>query len=269
MAFHGCSFSFDGIPCEEYGLMVYDFSSYAQGDIPLPSAGEPVTERLERKYRSFLYGLKQNAPLEFSFVFGLQEPSIDAHDPLDRWDIEVIASWLTGHDTYRWLEIEQPDMETFRYRCVISELRIVTSGMESWAFSCKASCDSSFAYLHPQTVSYQARGGPQTVSLFNRSTYNGYYYPLTEMRFSGGDFCRITNHSDGGRVFSLEGLPKGAPLTVWVDHDNQVITNSLGINLYSHCNLQFFRLRRGDNELVLEGDCEIVISCEFPVNVGG
>ena len=71
--------------------------------------------------------------------------SIDARQSLDRYEVEAIATWLTGHNTRKWLTIVQADMETFRYKCFISELRLITDGDYPWAFSCKVSCDSPFA----------------------------------------------------------------------------------------------------------------------------
>ena len=248
--------------------MVYDFDSAKQGDTILPSAGEIIKDSIEGRYKSFLYGLKQNAPLEFNFVFGPNMESIDAHDPPDRWEIEAIASWLTGHDEYMWLEIEQPDLETVRYRCIVTELKLLASGLEPWAFSCKVSCDSPFAYLYPETFTYNIPGA-RTVNLFSRSAYSGYYMPKLDLRFSGGSSISIINTSDNSRIFEFRGLPTGSPLSISVDNENMVITNSLGLDLYPYFNMNFFRLKRGDNNLIFAGNCNVSIICEFPANIGG
>ena len=33
MAFWGCEFVFDGVPCSEYGMMIYNFGSEGQDDV--------------------------------------------------------------------------------------------------------------------------------------------------------------------------------------------------------------------------------------------
>ena len=273
MAFEGCGFAFDGIPSSEFGLSIYDFGSNTQGDSPIVSTGEILSEHLERKAHSYLYGVSQSAPLEFRLVFGVNERSVNAHKPLDRWDMESISAWLTGHDDgkWKWLEIEQPDLETVRYRCLISELSPISEGMETWAFSCRVTCDSPFGYTYPERFVYRLTGEPRTVELYNRSSYHGFYYPKLELLLGGGSGISIRNENDNGREFAISGLSEFVPLTLTVDNENQVIKTDkpLPRSPYSYFNMNYFRLRRGDNALTLNGQGIVRIICEFPVNVGG
>jgi phage-related protein len=248
--------------------MMYDFGSPQDSGGSFASSGSIVEDRISRKYKSFYYGTKYDKPLEFSFVFGANSSLIDSGKHLDRWSIEAVSSWLTGKDGYRWLEVEQPDMEALRYRCVISDLKFLTSGWMPWAFECKVSCDSPFAYTFPEKFKYSVIGS-QNVVFRNRSTYNGFYYPQMRLYLFGSSFVSIVNHSDANREFSLTGLPNGSILEVNVDNENGVITNNLGINAYENFNFNFFRLVRGDNRLSITGSCNIDLICEFPVNAGG
>ena len=63
MAFWGTEFIFDGIPCSEYGLMVYHFGSEGQDDVTFQS-GEIIEDRIPYRYDSLIYGLVQNGSLE-------------------------------------------------------------------------------------------------------------------------------------------------------------------------------------------------------------
>lgn len=269
MSFWGYEFLFDGKSCREFGLMVYDIDSNTQGDISFPSAGTIHEERIAGRTTSLFYGLEQNEALTFRLVFGVNLGSIHAHSSLDRWDIASIASWLTGHTEYKWLEIAQPDMETVRYRCLISELETISYNGEPWAFSCTVSCDSPFGYTYP--YSYVIASG-QTYCLRSKSSYNGYYRPkmrLTTTSGSGNKSFSIVNQSDGGRTFSFTGLP-AAIKEIEIDNENQVIVNRQeGLNLYPYCNFTFFRLKRGENLLRVTGNYDVEIICEFPVNIGG
>lgn len=267
MAFYGCEFVFDDIPCSEYGLMVYDFSSNTQGDTSF-QVGKVSEDRVAKRYDALMYGLTQNEALEYTLIFGANTDSLDANESIDRFEVEAIAAWLVGHDRRKWLAIVQPDMECFRYRCLISDLKLITYGNMPWAFSCKVSCDSPFAYSMPEEYVFTVAGTTHTF-LHNRSTYNGYYKPNMEITLSGGGSVAITNISDNNRTFSFDGLPSGEPLTIYIDNKNQVITNNLGLNLYQYFNMKFFRMLRGDNQLTITGNATVKFICEFPVNIGG
>ncbi|MBQ8619046.1 MAG: hypothetical protein IJ418_16240 [Clostridia bacterium] len=267
MAFWGTEFVFDGIPCSEYGLMVYHFGSEGQEDVDFQS-GEIIEDRISSRYDALTYGLVQNTSLEYTLVFGANMESIDANASLDRYDVEAIASWLTGHQTLKWLMICQNDMEPFRYKCAISELRLITYGDMPWAFSCKVSCDSPFAYRMPTEYSFSVNGELQA-RLFNRSSYNGFYRPNMEISLHGSNSISIQNISDGGRIFKFSALPNGNSLKIYIDNKNQVITNNMDLNLYPYFNMKFMRLIRGDNVLKITGKAEVKFICEFPVNIGG
>lgn len=267
MAFWGSEFIFDGVSCAEFGLMVYEFGSNGQDDVEF-QVGEIVEDRIAGRYDALTYGINQNQALEFTLVFGANMASIDAQSSLDRHDIDAISAWLTGHSTYRWLSIVQDDMEIYRYRCMVSGLRLITDGMMPWAFSCTVHCDSPFAYQMPDTYTYTATGEKQ-VNLRNRSGYHGFYRPKMEIAMHSGDTIKITNQSDNGRVFQFSSLPGGSSLVIYVDNQNQIITNSMDLNLYPNFNMKFMRLVRGDNLLTISGNATVKFLCEFPVNIGG
>lgn len=267
MAFWGTEFIFDGIPCSEFGLMVYHFGSNSQDDVNFQN-GDIVEDRIPYRYDALTYGLVQNQSLEYTLVFGANMESIDANSSLDRFDVEAVAAWLTGYDTRKWLVISQNDMEPFRYKCIISELKLITYGDMPWAFSCKVSCDSPFAYTLPQEFVYTVNGESQ-VRLFNRSSYNGFYRPNMEISIRGGDGILIQNLSDKNRMFQFSELPGGRSLIIYIDNKNQVITNNMDLNLYPCFNMKFMRLVRGDNILKISGQAEVKFICEFPVNIGG
>lgn len=276
MAFYGCEFLFDDVSCSQHGLMLYDFGSNTQGDNSFPSAGKIISDSVAGRYDSFFYGVEQNEPMEYTLVFGANMDSIDAVEHIDRYEVEAIASWLTGHNTRKWLEIVQPDMESFRYKCTISDLKLITYGNMPWAFSCKVTCDSPFAYTHEDHTFIDLEAGDtyngSEFIYFNRSSYNGYYCPKMIIRFSGGGRLSIRNRSDENRQFLFDNLPKG-DLEIHIDNLNQVIyEKNTEVNLYPYFNFNFLRLKRGDNVLSIykthNSTCEIEIISSFPVNIG-
>ena len=271
MAFEGCEFTFDGISSHEYGLVVYNFDSYSQDDaFSFPSAGDIQADRLPWRTSSLLYTVVEEDVAEFQLVFGANPESMDERDPIDRWDQQVIASWLTGHKTYKWLTIEQDDMHGFRFRCLISELEAISVGGEQWAYQCRITCDSPYAYTYPEITTINP-GGSETTLLFRCvTTSNNDYYPLMDLVMNGGSSISVSNEDLEDSNFELSGLP-GQSYTIHVDNDNQTIHSDElpSYNFYENFNFQFLRLKRGDNHLRFSGNGIIKLICSFPVNIGG
>lgn len=269
MAFYGCQFSFDGIPCFEYGLMVYDFDS-AEEDGNF-STVEIMEDRTTNRYSPLHYGVTHNRPLVFNFTFGADINSIDKAEPPDRWELDAIARWLTGHSEYKFLEITQPDMEAMRYRCIITDLKYISYGRMPWAFTCQVTCDSPFAYSHPEEYQWYLSNESKIINFECRAA-SQYYYPKMEFHpLSRNIPLSIVNHSDGERVFKISSFPPDNNNAghVIIDNENEIITYSDGTGMYDKFNFSFFRLLHGYNKLELKGDGILKLICEFPINIGG
>jgi len=264
MSFYGSSFSFDGTSCEEYGLMMYDFNNTSQGDSKYASM-KIEEDRIHGRTRSLFYGAYYDKPLEFTLVFGADEDSALNNEPIDRQEMEVIGSWLIGHEEYKWLTIDQPDMETLRYRCIITDLETIEVAMCKWAFKCTVHCDSPYAYTLPEVFEFVVDGSAD-VTLYSRSTANTWYYPRVSIKTDGSNDVSIYN-KDFAKPFVMSF--NGAKVDeIEVVGDTGVITGSFD-NMYKYWNFVFPTLKRGDNHLTLTGSGTYTFTCEFPVNVGG
>ena len=266
MSFYGSSFSFDGISCEEYGLMLYDFDSTTQGDSEYASL-EIEEERIPGRPRSLFYSTYYKNPLEFKLVFGADEFAAETGEPIDRYDMQLIGAWLTDRREYCDLIIDQPDMERIKYRCIITDLKTVEHANNKWAFEATVHCDSPYGCLEAQTFTYPL-SGKTTVLLRSNSTANIPYFPKVTVEMGSSKIFSMINTDDGSREFKLTDLPQ-ANETIVINGETGIMTGSSGINLYPYCNFKFPRLVRGDNHLVLEGASKVIIECEFPVMVGG
>lgn len=266
MSFYGSSFTFDGRSCEEFGLMLYDFDNTTQGSSAF--AKEKIYEdRVSHRHRSLFYGTNYEDGLEFKLVFGADEYAAAQKEEIDRQEMEVVSSWLTGQNGYKWLTIDQPDMEGLRYRCIMTDLEMVELGFSKWAFTCNVHCDSPFAYMLPQKFTYTISDSVD-VTLCSRSSSNLPYFPALSINLESGGDVSIVNHSDHDRTFSMIGVPASVG-QISLDGESGIILCESGLNLYQYCNFMFPRLVRGDNNLTISGNGTISFLCEFPVNVGG
>lgn len=274
MSFYGTSMIFDGIACEEMGLVLYDFDSHKSEATAFASNLDIAEDRIAGRYRSLFYGGTINEPLTFKMVLCANEERASANEPFDRWDLQKISSWLTGHTTYKWLSIVQPDMEDVRYRCICTELEAVEVADNKWGFACKVTCDSPFAYLTPRKYAFTVAGaGVLSGEVFSESSYNGFYYPqLTISNHSGGDISvRIENGIEVAS-FTFKDLPSSIG-DLRIDCENGVVTAASGANPYQYLvyggGFHFPRFARGKNAVILEGAGIYEFTCEWPVNVGG
>lgn len=270
MGFIAKRFSFNRVPCERFGLRIFDIDNENNDATPFASTGELQTDVIPSKGRTFLYGRAYEKPLEFKLVFGLDPLMLNMDEHLDRYEMDAIANWLTGHSTYKWLEVEQPDLQMIRYHCVISELEPIQLAWLPWAFSAKVVCDSPYGYRFPEKFHYICNG-TTNIQLISRSTINQLYYPKMKIQLNGSDTISIVNQSCDGAELKFTGLPQEYFLTISVDNDLCKIESSDASysNLYQYCNFNWFPLKRGMNKITITGSCILDFICEFPVNYGG
>lgn len=183
MSFWGKSFSFNGIPCEEFGLMLYDVGTNKNSQKTFASCKTAVEDHLPQRWKPIFYGAKNDAKLEFSIVFGVNPCRAESHHYLDSQELDIIANWLTGHNTYHWLEIDQDDMVGIRYNAMIASLSVIEYNRFPWAFEAKVICDSPYAYQYPQVFEFDVNDG-DTITIYNESNVNDYLYPKAEVVIS-------------------------------------------------------------------------------------
>ena len=246
-----------------YDLMIYDFGNSGQEDVSFGNKASIVESRTAGRIQPLHFGVNYHeSPLEFKFVFGSERA-------LDRYELEMVSMWLTGHQDYKWLAFDQPDMERVLFRCIITELTPLSHGWLPVAFEATVVCDCPYAYSYPFSEVYKIDG--ETEVLFrNESTVREYLKPvITIVPSPGVTQVQIINKSDNGRAFILSDLPSSGPMVI-VDNNNGIITDvNSEYNLYSGFNMNFFRLVPGDNELVITGDGMISVSGRFLYNVAG
>ena len=249
--------------------MIYEIGATSSDSTDSLTVNSKIVEdRIARRYSPLHYGTITNTPLEFSMTFGADINAIDKGEYLDRWDLDAIARWLTAHETYKWLEITQPDMELFRYKCFVTDLKHIDVANLPWALTCTVVCDSPFAYRHPETFSYTVNGQINT-ELLCASAYRGFYKPKITLSLAKGGTFSVCNVTDNSRTMQLTGLPTSVT-KMNIDCENEVITcGGVISNPYQYFNFNFLRLCPGNNQLIISGNGTINIECEFPINIGG
>lgn len=280
MAFYGCDFTFDdkrastffqpATPGTAYKkLMVYNIGSYGQDDVDF-SVGEAIEDRINRRYSSLLYGTVQNEPLQFTLVFGIDPDDLEGEEHLTREQISQVTKWLTGHQEYKILTIDQEDMQDYRYHAMVTGLRLISEGGLPVAFSAEITCDGPFAYRNPVIFysSTEMDGGIYIVD--NPAMTNDVFYPILDIDISGATYIQFVNLDDANRTMRFDGIPTESGLRIHADCYNQILTTSTGYNLYPGFNMKFMRFVPGENniQITTDGSAEVITTCEYPVNIG-
>lgn len=267
--FNTYEFTFAGQSSFMFGMVVCDVDGKGQSDVSFGNKASIIETRVLRRIRPVHYGVNYHEdPLEFTLVFGSETPK-------DRYEMEEIAMWLTGHQTYQWMSICQPDMEHLQFRCLITELTPISHGWLPVAFQATVRCDCPYAYSYPFEVTYRFTNG-DTLNFHNDSSVREYLRPIVTI--TPDENCRnfsVTNNSDNGRVSAFTNAPASG-LIAYMDNENGILfavseDGSVNdeYNLYQFFNLNFIRLVPGDNELTFTGSGTITFSGRFLHNVAG
>ena len=246
-----------------YGLMVYDIGGRGQSEVSFGNTASIIESRTTGRIQPLHYGVNYNEnPLEFTLVFGSMRE-------MDRYELEEVSAWLTGHNNYRWLSIDQPDMDEMQFRCIVTKLTPIYHGWLPIAFEATIRCDCPYAYGYPFTETYSIGNSASNIIFKNLSTVNDYVKPTLMFTPNGATSISIVNHSDNDREFKIENISDGS--VVLADNLNGILTDTSTYerNLYSGFNLNFFRLVRGDNALTITGKGVLKISGRFLYNAAG
>ena len=255
-------FTFAGISSSIYGLSVCDIDNKKHSANAFGNVANVVEERVAGRIKPLHFGVKYHEkPLTFSLIFASEKY-------LDRYDMQRISMWLTGHQQYQWLTIEQPDMMHMRFRCLVQKLTPIHVNWYPIAFEAEIVCDCPYAY--GDEFRYELPSG--TTIFRNESTCREFLRPSLKIEVqSGCTGFSITNHSNKDRVFSFSDLPGGA-MTILVDNENCIIEETKqglsGIYDYFDFDNGFLRLIPGDNELTVSGNVQITVVGRFMYNVG-
>lgn len=260
MSFYGSSFVFDGIPGEQYGLMIAGLGGTNQSAANFGGDAAVLEDRINGRSTALHYGTVTNKALSFPISFTVVK---DQHY-LDRYDAAAVAGWLTGHQTYKVLSIQQDDMQAISYRCLITKLVAQEVGGNIVGFTATVNCDGPFAYRRLGDTVLTC-SGEADARYRNLSNVNDYYRPVISIVSSNSEII-IENVTDGS-TFSLKGMP-GVKRSIHIDCLNQVMTSDSDDNLYLYFSGKFPRFVRGDNELKLTGDFTMVVENMMPWNIG-
>jgi hypothetical protein len=253
MSFYGNSFQYSSLGStsifvsSNFGLTIASLDSNGVANSNQGSEINPITKKLIKNPKEYVYGFEQSPSLEFDFT-------ITSQNSLSAQDRDYIASRLFGQQQIGNLQIIQDDIGDIHYEGIFTKAETLFVGNISQGWKCHFKSFSPFSYGNLITVtrSYSVPAN-ETIYLMNLSSNSGYTYPIITfvMNSYGGDFF-IQNSSDNTRQFTFTGL--SAYEVVTVDNEHQILTTSTGLMRIEKFNLKWLRLVPNLNELLFYGN---------------
>jgi phage-related protein len=266
MAFYGCSFLYDGVPSELYGLRISDIDVDAINRSMGSSSMDVYEQKVYRRATPYFFGATPSPKLVFTL-------SAFSEEEMDAAHFQLVQKWLFSSRKYKQLQIDQIDMLDIYFSCILNQPEIVRVGNKIQGFSCQVECDSPFAWKFPTTITYAYEQAvvDDTVIFNNTSDDSGsYLYPQLVITINNtGDNIKITNESDDNRIFEFTGLLANEVLTI--DCSLETVSSSTGLKRLENFNKKFLRLVSGVNRLHIQGDAEsIAMTTQFVARkIGG
>ena len=260
LAFTAVNFVYDNMPSEKYGLLITSIAGESVS--PAGSAISLITDKVFRNPVQQLLGIDQE-PLVFDVEF-------TSPKPLDMFEIDSIATWLTGQHEYKKLQIDQADLKNSYYNCIITNMSNVYYNNRGHSFRCTVECDAPWAWEFETVKSWQFPDSAiNNERLFIVTSENSLIKPLIE--FTLTDFnttFSIVNHSLNGLEFGWTGLNVGETITV--NCATQEISSSTGLFRSDKFNKRFLSLRKGVNNLEFRGTVKnVTFTYQNAKKVGG
>lgn len=163
-----------------------------------------------------------------------------------------IKEWIVTEDFIPFISGDNPNYVTYMI-CTKIENKMTPDMLG--VLECTFKPFSHYKYKR-FTKNTTLKGSNKTFIINNPSLE--VYKPIIVLTNSG-------NESTVNRIqdFEITGLAKGE--TVIIDNLMKTVLNSNDENRFSLCNRTWVEFAQGNNEVVMNGDCEIEILCEFPV----
>lgn len=260
--FNAKYFTYDGILSATYGLMICDFDD---SSVIETSAFNPVLNTVKpTRLNRFLYNDIRYDTLPSIPISIISEKAIN--DVVRR----EIASWLIGRESFKTLEVHQPDLEGVRFHCVFTETSLIYVNGMCHGFRLNANFDSPFQYGTPTVLNVTGDGTKQTVNITNHSDINDYVYPTVEFstnaETSGYNISIINTTDSNAREFKFEGVENHEQITV--DNELRYIKSNTGAKRLQNFNKNWLRLRKGRNKLDITINGTVKITCPHYIMVG-
>ena len=252
MPISGCSFKYDGIMSNQYGLIITNIdtdSKKTKGD----GKKTYTTKNLPSNNKFYMMGREIKEPLSFDIEITKSE----SNTALSILQQRNIVKWLFDRVDYHKFEIMDKDYAGFYFNCYFTDREDLNYGVGCVGYKFTVVCDASWAWENQKTYTYSFTTLPSTINFINNSDYEGYLFPQSVAITCGttSGTISITNKDDNNYLVQFTGLIPNETITI---DDLGQITSSTGNLRINNWNGHRFKFRNKDNHLYVVGDVKTI-----------
>lgn len=252
-------FTFDGISARDMRIKSIRVEENIM-TFPFVTSTNESSVRLMDSEETHLFKLKRDnlsIPLELMIVDENGDPRIWTHK-----DIYNIADWLVKDHHKPLILGDKPHVIYYAYLADSDGLHHYANG---GVLPVTFVTNSPYGWSIPEMLQFDCSSGGTTINLINKSNVTKYHRPVIELlSLTEGQTIKITNITNSDDSMELTGLH--ANETISIDNEKELIYTDVPLaKLGDRFNYKWLKLRRGSNEIKIEGNCELRVRNQFSI----
>lgn len=249
----GCKFTYDGISCDEYGVLAGEFEQTTTGKTGIAHETNLITSRSSRNNEFNIISQAYSSSLNFE----IQVFCRDREETYITQDHErALKKWLLQRGQYKWFSIYDPRYANIHFKANIHSPENIRVG-DVVGISFQISTSAPYGYSEEIEQELEFDNTTRTATFYVDNDEDIWIYPDMEITMLSDGDLEITNELDDNKhTFKIEGLTVGEVITI--NGTLPSIHSSVSeTNIYQNFSKYWLRLGDGDNTLTVSNDCTI------------
>lgn len=245
------NFTFNGIYSRDLGISIVTFDSNVLNNIGIEYTSDVSMEQGLNEYNPY-YTEDISDVSEIELNLGIYDPFTMKPISITEMDMEILYDWLITDNFAPFISDDDVDLI---YYFKVTRLQKVLSFNGEGYLKIALKPFSKFAYRRRE---YEFNiTNEKTIEIFNLS--NKPYYPMMEITNKG-------NTTTVNKINDMEVSNVNTNETLIIDNLSKLVQNTNSENKFDSCNRKWIKLEpKKENQIVLRGNMNIKIICEFPV----
>lgn len=206
------------------------------------------------------HGVEKSEPLKFSLTIAKKNETY-----FDAYETRLIKKWLCKK-RYHWLQIDQDDISSAYYYCIINNPKPINVGKYSGGLEFSVTCNAPYAWTDIKSRTFSSTSSKNL--LINLETDFDEYktYPILTITANSSGNISIKNTITDNLIEFKNCANKE---TITLDCRNYKIKSSTGRTMLDYWNKNVLDLDEGRNTITMTGNFTMKLEYRLPIRIGG